>query len=43
MADMADSSLDEEMRVDIYIDCAIQFRSTFPKNVKFIAVSYPID
>ena len=39
MADMADSSLNEEVRVDIYIDCAIQLRSTLPKNLKFLAVS----
>lgn len=40
MADMADSSLNEEIRVDIYIDCAIQLRSTLPKNFKFLAVSF---
>jgi hypothetical protein len=39
MADMADSSLNKEIRVDIYIDCAIQLRSTLPKNLKFLAVS----
>ena len=39
MVDMADSSLNEEIRVDIYIDCAIQLRSTLPKNLKFLAVS----
>ena len=39
MADMADISLNEEIRVDIYIDCAIQLRSTLPWNLKFLAVS----
>ena len=39
MADMADNSLNEEIRADIYIDCAIQLRSTLPKNLKFLAVS----
>lgn len=36
---MADNSLNEEIRADIYIDCAIQLRSTLPKNLKFLAVS----
>jgi hypothetical protein len=39
MADMADTSLSEEIRVDIYIDCAIQLRSKLPTVSKFLAVS----
>ena len=39
MAEMADNNLNEEIRADIYIDCAIQLRSTLPTNLKFLAVS----
>ena len=39
LAEMAEGSLSEEKVVEIYIDVAIQFRSTFPKYLQFLAVS----
>lgn len=39
LAEMADKNLDEEKVVEIYVDAAIQLRSTLPKHLQFLAVS----
>ena len=39
LAEMADTNMKEEQLVEIYIDAAIQLRSTLPTNLQFLAVS----